>query len=131
LEEKSRAPEELTRKNLLLAEQLSAPLAENEQLKLQKSTEDEDLKEQLGSALSEIGELKKYLVYTASYLMCVCCSYCRNSSLQLQLRLLAQQLAQKEQQKASLQKELSIYQHLLGDQKCSSPLSRGKDSHDV
>ena len=130
MKEKNRALEELTRKNSLLTEQLSSSLAENEQLKLQQSTEDEDLKEQLDSALSEIGELKKQYVPLV-ILMCVYCSYCRNSSLRSQLRLLAQQLAQKEQQIASLQKELSIYQQLIGDQRSSSPLSRGKGSPDV
>ena len=37
-----------------------------------------------------------------------------------------QQLAQKDQQLASLQKELSVYQQLLGEKSSSSPLTRGK-----
>ena len=47
-------------------------------------------------------------------------------SLNSQLRLLVQQLAQKDQQLASLQKELSLYQQLLGEKSSSSPLTRGK-----
>ena len=60
------------RKNSLLAEQLSASLAENEQLKLQQSAEDKELKEQLDSVLTELGELKKQYVL----LVLLLCAYC-------------------------------------------------------
>lgn len=53
----------------------------------------------------------------------------RNSSLSSQLKLFAQQLSQKDQQLASLQKELSLYQQLLGEKGSTSPLTRGKGSY--
>jgi len=71
LKDKHRALEELTRKNSLLAEQLSASLAENEQLKLQQPTEDEELKEQLDSVLTELGELRRQYVLLLSVIVCL------------------------------------------------------------